>query len=77
MAEEKNVESGVVLGPNYPGSDPVEKAKYEIDLNFPEEITDEVLNEKEVTEEVAEETVAETEQDENETDGDITAEETT
>ena len=77
MAEEKNEESGVVLGPNYPGSDPVEKAKYEIDLNFPEEITDEVLNEKEVTEEVAEETVAETEQDENETDGDITAEETT
>mgnify|MGYP003139280812 CR=1 FL=1 len=56
MAEEKNEESGVVLGPNYPGSDPVEKAKYEIDLNFPEEITDEVLNEKEVTEEVAEET---------------------
>ena len=77
MAEEKNEESGVVLGPNYPGSDPVEKAKYEIDLNFPEEITDEVLNEEEVTEEVAEETVAETEQNENETDGDITAEETT
>ena len=40
MAEEKNEESGIVLGPNYPGSDPVEKAKYEVDLNFPEEITE-------------------------------------
>jgi hypothetical protein len=77
MAEEKNEESGIVLGPNYPGSDPVEKAKYEVDLNFPEEITDEVLNEEETTEEVTEETVAEDNQDENETDGDITAEETT
>lgn len=77
MAEEKSEESGIVLGPNYPGSDPVEKAKYEVDLNFPEEITDEVLNEEETTEEVTEEAVAETEQDENETDGDITAEETT
>ena len=77
MAEEKSEESGIVLGPNYPGSDPVEKAKYEVDLNFPEEITDEVLNEEETTEEVTEEAVAETEQDENKTDGDITAEETT
>ena len=49
MAEDKNEEGSVNLGISYPGSDPMEKAKYEVDLNFAEEITDEQLDPPETT----------------------------
>ena len=71
MAEDKNEEGSVNLGISYPGSDPMEKAKYEVDLNFAEEITDEQLDPPETTAETT------TEEQVSESETDDTTEETT